>query len=362
MTKILHIVEAFEGGVLTYLQTLINGLDDSYQCSILYASRPGMPDEPDKCFKAGTRLIHAKALSRSLNLILDIKAMKEIKRVTRDISPDVVHLHSSKAGVLGRWALDGRKTPLFYTPHGYSFLMDNCSAVKRKVYYLFEKISGYRFCTTIACGKSEYEYAKRVSKRATYISNAIITSELDALGMQLRRSNGMQVCTLARASCQKNPEMFNQIAQRLPDVHFIWIGDGELREKLTSPNIEVTGWLPKNEALRKMMDCNVFLLTSRWEGLPLSILEAMYLKRVCVVSKIPGNVDAVENDVTGYACDGLEMYVDAIRKVQQDGVTDEMLDKAQKRVVAEFSQGVMVERYKEAYREATDDVRYFSTV
>ena len=50
------------------------------------------------------------------------------------------------------------------------------------------------------------------------------------------------VYTLGRVTYQKNPEMFNEIAKRLPDIRFVWIGAGELEDKLTAPNIFVTGW------------------------------------------------------------------------------------------------------------------------
>ena len=156
--RILHIVEAFGGGVLTCIQAIVNGLDDEFQCYILFARRESTPDEPQKLFKQGTVLIESKYLTRELDPQRDIQAFFEIREVVRQIKPDVVHLHSSKAGVIGRWALNGKKTPIYYTPHGYSFLMENCSPLKRKLYYCFEKISGYKAATTIACGYSEYCY------------------------------------------------------------------------------------------------------------------------------------------------------------------------------------------------------------
>lgn len=53
----------------------------------------------------------------------DIVAFFEIRRIASEIKPDIIHLHSSKAGALGRFAFNGKRVPLFYTPHGYSFLM-----------------------------------------------------------------------------------------------------------------------------------------------------------------------------------------------------------------------------------------------
>ena len=153
--RVLHIVEAFGGGVVTFLQALINGSDEQDEHIILYARRDNTPDAPEKLFRPGTRLIRSENLSRELRPGEDIAAFFEIRRVVKEVRPDIVHLHSSKAGALGRWAINGKKLPLFYTPHGYSFLMDGCGEMKRRMYFLFEKVCGYRRCTTVACGKGE---------------------------------------------------------------------------------------------------------------------------------------------------------------------------------------------------------------
>ncbi len=351
--RVLHIVEAFGGGVVTFLQALINGSDEQDEHIILYARRDNTPDAPEKLFRPGTRLIRSENLSRELRPGEDIAAFFEIRRVVKEVRPDIVHLHSSKAGALGRWAINGKKLPLFYTPHGYSFLMDGCGEMKRRMYFLFEKVCGYRRCTTVACGKGECEQGKRVTKDITYVSNGINAQEVDALVPDIAaRSDGVNVCTLARISRQKDPERFNEIAEAFPDVKFTWIGDGELREVLTSPNIEVTGWLPREEALRKVTESAVFLLPSRWEGLSLSLLEAMYLRRLCIVSRIPGNVDVIENRRTGYVCERMEDYVEVIQHLMDDGIDSRMTDAAHERVATELNQTVMVRKYGELYKKA----------
>lgn len=73
------------------------------------------------------------------------------------------------------------------------------------------------------------------------------------------------VYTLGRICYQKNPTLFNEIAESLPDVKFVWIGDGELRDQLTSENIEITGWADRSTAIRYAVNADVFLLPSRWE-------------------------------------------------------------------------------------------------
>ena len=64
------------------------------------------------------------------------------------------------------------------------------------------------------------------------------------------------VYTLGRICYQKNPTLFNEIAESLPDVKFVWIGDGELRDQLTSENIEITGWADRSTAIRYAVNCS----------------------------------------------------------------------------------------------------------
>lgn len=350
--RILHIVEAFSGGVVSYLQTLVSGMDARHEVYILYTQRSNSPKEPERLFPAGTTLIRSEHMSRELNLRADVAAFQEIRRWVKEISPDIVHLHSSKAGVLGRWAINGRRTALFYTPNSYSFQMDDCGALKRSFYFVIEKLCGYRACTTIACGKGEYEIAKSVTPHAIFVNNAIDTARLDALGFDPNAEAEMSVCTMARIERQKNPELFNAIAQRCPQTHFVWIGDGEDRDKLTSSNIEVTGWLPRDAAMARMMRSKVYLQPSLWEGLSLSLLEAMYLKRLCIVSRISGNVDAIDDGINGFVCDNLGEYVKTLSTVLTQGVDRKMTQAARDKVLRTFSQRVMVRQYMDAYEDA----------
>lgn len=353
--RILHIVEGFSGGVFGALQTMVNGTDDRHQIYIMYVMRDATPKNFKEMFKTGTQFIESKYLTREIRPLQDIHACAEVRRVVREIQPDVVHLHSSKAGAIGRLALNGKKIPLFYSPQGYSFLMYDASRAKRAMYFVMEKLLGLRPSLTVASCAGEYESAKRVSRRACYINNGIQTAELDQYHLDIEhRPETMTVCTLGRIVSQKNPALFNQIAQQFPDVKFIWIGGGELADKLTSPNIEITGWLNKDKALEIMMNASVFLLTSFYEGLAFSIMEAMYLKRLCVVSKIPGNVDAIEDGKTGFICDTLEDYVRVLRRVQREGIDEQMLTAARDRIIRELNQEVMASSYEKIYQAEMD--------
>ncbi|BAN72290.1 putative glycosyltransferase [Lacticaseibacillus paracasei subsp. paracasei] len=78
-----------------------------------------------------------------------MRAFKDLKRIAEDYKPDIIHVHSSKAGVLGRLAFTGHYKKLYYTPHGYSFLMQDSFALKRALYWIIEKAVALTHSTTI---------------------------------------------------------------------------------------------------------------------------------------------------------------------------------------------------------------------
>lgn len=123
--KLLFIVEAMGGGVFTYIVDLANELVEIFDVYIAYSTRAQTPDDFRSHFDNRINLIEVKSFTRSVDIVNDMRSYLEIKKLTTRVQPDIVHLHSSKAGVLGRLALNGRKIPLFYTPHGYSFLMED---------------------------------------------------------------------------------------------------------------------------------------------------------------------------------------------------------------------------------------------
>ena len=115
--KILYIVEAMGGGVFTYIVDLANELVDTYDMYIAYAVRKQTPSNYKDYFDKRIHLIEVKNFARAINATKDIAAFFEIRKIANEVKPDIIHLHSSKAGALGRFAFNGKKIPLFYTPH-----------------------------------------------------------------------------------------------------------------------------------------------------------------------------------------------------------------------------------------------------
>lgn len=346
--KILYVVEAMGGGIFTYLLNLSNELSRYYDISIAYSVRDQTPDNFCSLFNDNVQLIRVNHFCRNLNLKNDILAYMELYKIVLSVKPNIIHLHSSKAGALGRMLPSGT-TPLFYTPHGYSFLMTDCNSLKTKLYLIIEKICALRRCTTISCSRGEHLETLKLTSNAFFINNGINIDEIDFVKRKMKQSiEGITVFTVGRICSQKNPKLFNKIAEKLPSIQFVWIGDGELKTCLTSKNIVVTGWLDHKDVLLEMSRYNVFLLTSKWEGLPISLLEAMYLRKKCVVSNVIGNNDVIKKGYNGFVCDSVEEYLEAI--VCKDNV-DEIVDNAYNDICREYNTKVMAKRYKAIYEK-----------
>lgn len=303
--KVVYVVESLGGGVLSYLLLLCNELaKKGNDVTLLYGVRKQTPDNLRELFDSRVKLIEIGNFQRSVSFSADYRAYCEVKRHLIDIKPNIVHLNSSKAGALGRIMKlfnfhKFRDIKFFYTPHGYSFLMGNVSSSKRKIYYAIEALLSKLNTTTIACGTGEYNYASKIDKSSKYVNNCVDLDYIDSFVNSSSNTKTDVFYTVGRISEQKDPKLFNKIALRHPECQFVWIGDGPIRDELFAPNIKVTGWLSHQEVMNSIQEYSNFILTSKWEGLPIVLLEAMALGKVCFVTNVSGNSEVI-NDKNGF--------------------------------------------------------------
>jgi glycosyltransferase involved in cell wall biosynthesis len=307
--KVVHIVEALGGGVYTYFKNLTHFFGSAevtkeIDTIIIYSSKRKEidPENIKKDFSENVTLIEVDMV-RELSLIRDFRSSLQLKKLLKELNPDLIHLHSSKAGVLGRFAnslLFSSKKPVFYTPHGYSFLRLDISSSKRKLYRFIEKYSQRLFGgITIACGDTEHEIAQSLGK-SLLVRNGISIKNIEFLS-EKKENDRLTIGTIGRIMAQKNPKLFNDIALRFPQYDFVWIGDGEDREQLTASNIRITGWFTDNSEVFPLLNqLDVYLQTSLWEGLPIAVLEAMTFKKPIVATNVIGNKDLVVEGNNGF--------------------------------------------------------------
>ena len=351
MKKIMHVAEPFATGVLSFLVDLTRKQVDEYEIYILWGIRPLTPDNVEALFDKRVHLIKIDAFKGAIGSVINPKAYTEVNKWYKKIKPDIVHLHSSASGFIGRWSIPCGKTRVVYTPHGYSFLSGNGGKLKRGMFWTIEKVSTWRRCLTVACSKGEYEEARKLTKCCTYINNGINTEILEPYIRDIKEiGKPIKICTSGRILTQKNPSLFNEIARLMPEAEFTWIGEGELKTELTEPNIKITGWIDRVEALRILERADFFILPSLWEGLPLSLLEAMYLKKICFVSNVIGNKDVIETGRNGIICDTAEDYANNIRSLANDvAKSRNMATEAHRDVERSYSISMMAKSYSEIY-------------
>ncbi len=310
------------------------GQDERIELFIAYSNKRKEinPDDVAKDFHPNCTLILLD-LEKEINPKKDYKGYLEIKKTIKNIEPHVVHLHSSKAGILGRLALRSFKNiTSFYTPHGYSFLREDITSSKKRFYksieYSFSKLFS---TTTVACGDTELLYARELNKSSKLIRNGIVVSLIDQFKSD-HQNKILTVGIVGRITYARSPELFNSIALALPEIQFKWIGDGELREKITAPNIQITGWFTdRNKALEHMAKIDIYLQTSLWEGLPIALLEAMVLEKPIVATHVIGNKDVVVHGKTGYLFNTKDEAVQYIRKLSDKKLRVSMGDAANQR-------------------------------
>lgn len=354
--KVLIIVESFGSGVFNFLVDLVNGIDKEFDVVIAYGVREETLPNFKDYFGKNIKFIRVENFTRSINPTKDFKALKEIRKIVKEEKPDIVHLHSSKAGILGRLAVNGNKIKMFYNPHGFSFLKKDDSKLKRGIYWTIEKLTACinGKCVIVGCSQGEYKEAKKLNKRAICINNGIdikkLAMETDDIKLKGIDYESLKICTIGRIGYQKNPEMFNKIAESFPKIQFTWIGEGKLKDKLTSTNVQVTGWKERKDVLQILNNSDIFVLTSLWEGLPLSLLEAMYMKKICIVSNCIGNRDVIENGKNGYISDNLEDFIENIKIViKNKSQNNKIISNAYNDVINKYNVERMIDEYRRIY-------------
>jgi len=296
--KIVHIVEAFSTGIFDFIVDLSNNLPEC-EFIIIHGKRPETTADFECYFSDKTQFIHWKNITRELCLGKDFLALKELFAILSVIKGiDVIHLHSSKAGFLGRIVTRflGYQDKVIYTAHGVSFLRQDVSFFKSRLFILLEQVGAKLSGKVVACSKSEAEEFAKVGIRAGFVNNGV---SKDKQNHKLTLQKAITIATVGRISLQKNPELFNEIATYflpMKNVRFMWIGEGELSEILSAENISITGWLSKSEVLGFINTIDIYLSTSLWEGLPISVLQAMSAKKPVVLSQCTGNKDLVRDN------------------------------------------------------------------
>lgn len=311
--RVCHFIEATGGGVLSVVLDMLRVLNtewpEKYEFTVVYSRRPETPSNLEEMFP-GVRLVEV-SLQRSMLSFKDVKAVLSLRSFF--LGFDAVHLHSSKAGLIGRVSLVfNRKVRVFYSPHCYAFLCEEFSRGKRRLIYLAEAILSRFFrCTTVSCGDSEYRISLKLGGRSVMIRNGIEDRGRSRFGFN--NKGLVSVVGSGRNSLQKDPLFFSQISALLCSSRFSfkWIGEHPVAEL-------GTGWISREQAVSLMTSADIFLATSRWEGLPVAGVEALSLGKPLLVRRCCGFNDLVVHGVNGFIFDSPEEAAKILTDLGED--------------------------------------------
>lgn len=239
-------------------------------------------------------------LTREIHPLRDISARSVLRAELEALNPDVVHVHSSKAGFLVRWALRKSSIPVVYTIHGLVFVNARMSRLKRNFYRTLEQVTLPWSDAVITVSQSDYEHVLAMhpgQTRLVHIPNGILPPanppplpKFSVVGTVARFTAEKALDTLIRAVAL--------LPDRVPGIRLLLVGDGPLRPDLEAlaeelgiaDRVVFAGFQePVNPWLAHM---RVFALPSVKEGMPYALLEAMAAARPVVAADVGGVAEA----------------------------------------------------------------------
>ncbi len=354
--KLLCVCESMATGIYFFLNSLLNCLCEDYDIVIVYAERYETPKDIRAQFDDRIKLIKMDTFRRGMDPRMIWASQRELRRIIQEEKPDVIHLNSSMAGIVGRIAAAGTDIPVLYTPHLFSFMQPSFSPLKRLVFYTAEwflaRLGGY----IIGVSESEYRAAAKLTRRSGYINNCIDVTLPAPEPTAHRAGEGLKAGTSGRILPQKCPQRYAELAKRIPEDEIAWIGDGELRTVLQGlDNVRVLGWLSRAEALEAVRKLDVFLLLSDSEGLSISLLEAMEAGTVCIVSNIDANRQLVENGVNGFLVNDVAEAAAVMEQIRWHKVDiDAIRHAAYTKIITEYNLDIMTRSYATVYKLAAE--------
>ncbi len=297
---------------------------------------------------ARVRTVRLKVLKRKLSPLNDVLALPAFLWLYLRWKPDIVHLHSSKAGVLGRLAFPASRT--IYTVHGF----DSIRLAYRK-YLRIEKALQRRCKAIVAVSDYDVDNLRQegITHHVRRIYNGIASpASLDSHPFPFAGKYDRVVLCIARVSPPKRPDLFLQTAALLPRYAFVWIGN---KEETATPqgasNVYFMGNIPGAGAYAAYAD--LFMLASDYEGLPMVILEAMSFGKPVVASRVGGISEIVEQGKNGYTVENNpEDFAGKISRIlENETVYRQFSDHARRRFLAGLTAREMVASYLKLYNE-----------
>ena len=350
---VIHVCEALASGILRVVPALAHASADlGIPTVVVHGRRPETPADIADSFDPRVRLVPVPDWGDRSPLGMCVGTLRASAVLRRELSRfhhGVLHLHSTHAGFVGRlvpapgWAR-------FYTPQGYAFLNESHPRALRWLTLAAESALASR-AHTLACSRAEGVVAARLARGhgVSVVQNGVDVAPPEPLAG--RANDRFVIASVGRAAYQRRPDLFVEMRALLGEdanTAFHWFGDGPDRELLVGAGVAVSGWLPQPEAAVAIARTDVLVHFSAFEGLPLSLLEAMTTGRAVVASDLPVIREVLDD--AGILVRNAPEAADAVRRLRADeALRAELAARAYDRARRLFTKQAMVERTLAAY-------------
>ena len=285
---------------------------------------------PTEAQAAGFRFMCIPEIVKPLNAIKDIQATVKVWRLMRDWKPDIVHCHSSKTGLIGRLCARLLGIPVVFSAHGWSTLFAY-GKLRTLLYYCIEKLT-VPFANAMICVSSgDYEYSVKTFavKRIVKIFNGLPDNGL-VRANGATSSKRLRLVSVARFAAPKTPglivDALKQVRAEGLDYSLTFIGSGPqyeyYQDYVASQQLtDAVEFLGEREDVDELLvNYDVFILSSRWEGLPVSIIEALRTGLPVICSDVGGARDLVIDGDNGLLVprDDSAAIAEALRRAYSD--------------------------------------------
>jgi glycosyltransferase involved in cell wall biosynthesis len=312
------------GGPAIHAILLTEALDDGVVFRSTLAAGSTAPHEGDMLDLAAAHGVQPRlvpALGREISPVDDLVALARMVQLVRELRPDVVHTHMAKAGTVGRLAAHVCGVPLIvHTYHGHVF-HSYFGRARTRVFRTIERALGLLTDRVIVLGEGQRDeiarYGVAPARKLEPIRLGLELGQFldaEAARGRLRRELGLEATTpligiVARLVPIKAHEVFFEAARQVhqvdPSARFLVVGDGERRAKLDAlvdrlglrDSVRFLGW--RRDMREVYADLDVVALTSRNEGSPVALIEAMASARPVVSTAVGGVPEVVIHGVTG---------------------------------------------------------------
>lgn len=369
--KIMHIVQS-AGGVEVYIRMLLKYMDKDKYDHILACSN----DFSKEKFSELASGFEQIDFCREISLKKDFKSVIKVRNLIKKYNPDILYMHSSKGGAIGRVASIGLNKKQIYNPHGWAFNMQ-VSKKKKSVYRIIEKILSNFSNKIIAISNSE--------KKSAIENNICNENKLQVIfnGIDIDNYNNSRnkysitrekcgisedafiVGMVGRISKQKSPDTFVRAARKIkdniPNSFFIIVGDGDEREEISQlirelglkESFLITGWVDNPMEYIQIFD--LAMLISRWEGFGLAIAEYMLSKKPIIATNIDAIPNLIKHNESGYLVevDNVDSIVRGALKIYRDSAYKvKLVNNAFRRVNEKFD----IKRVAKEHEKLIDDL------